>query len=114
VDERGYKRASAEGQPADTQSNKHAQLSPPSLKDGEGLDETWMDADLEEFRRSRWEAIAGFSRLCCMQVELMINISDTNRFMFILSQLLVKQRKRTRADKSTVIDSATLTTSWWF
>ncbi|KAL3431500.1 hypothetical protein BDV09DRAFT_176161 [Aspergillus tetrazonus] len=52
VDESDYNRATAEGQPADTQSNKFARFNPPSLKDGEGLEETWTDADLEEFRRA--------------------------------------------------------------
>ncbi|KAL4750605.1 hypothetical protein BDW72DRAFT_175519 [Aspergillus terricola var. indicus] len=52
VDEGDYRKVSTGGQAADTQSNNHARYSPPSLKDGEGLEETWTNADLEEFRRA--------------------------------------------------------------
>ncbi|KAL4740271.1 hypothetical protein BDV11DRAFT_204461 [Aspergillus similis] len=52
VDEGDYSKASTQGQAAETYSDIHARLSPPSLKDGEGLEETWTDADLKEFRRA--------------------------------------------------------------
>ncbi|KAL4813508.1 hypothetical protein BDW67DRAFT_187614 [Aspergillus spinulosporus] len=52
VDEGDYKRAPTETQAANTYSNNHARSDPPSLKDGEGLEETWTDADLEGLKRA--------------------------------------------------------------